>query len=209
MTAAPTLSILFLGDSYTCGEGVNKEHSYPMQLSKRLTEVLKIPVEPTVLATTGWTTTELVSQLPQLPASMQYDYIFLCIGVNNQYRGWSIDIFNRDLDQLWLYIQSHRRYADRGVWVWSIPDYGYTPFGLARQESISTDIDRYNFFLKNYCMEKGASWIDITALSRLRPTDPEWLAADGLHPSAWQYSAWIEVALPLILQSLHSHRGAP
>ncbi len=40
----------------------------------------------------------------------------------------------------------------------------------------------------------GAHWVDVTGLSR-EPHD-DWLAADGLHPSAAQYAQWAARALP-------------
>ena len=50
---------------------------------------------PLTIATTGWTTAELAQAIAaaQLPAA--FDLVSLLIGVNNQYRGQSQDVYRQ------------------------------------------------------------------------------------------------------------------
>jgi hypothetical protein len=53
------IRFLALGDSYTIGESVPVEESWPLQLASRLREC-GLPLEdPIIVARTGWTTAEL------------------------------------------------------------------------------------------------------------------------------------------------------
>ncbi len=55
----PPLTYLALGDSYTIGESVDVSERWPVQLVNRLeTEGVRIAT-PTIVARTGWTTSEL------------------------------------------------------------------------------------------------------------------------------------------------------
>lgn len=51
---------LALGDSYTIGEGVDPEQSFPYQLVSRLNESGVKTLKPEIVAVTGWTTRDLL-----------------------------------------------------------------------------------------------------------------------------------------------------
>ena len=78
------------------------------------------------------------------------------------------------------------------VFVVSIPDYGYTPFGKSRQSEISAAIDKFNAINKRISGNLGVKYIDITDISRKGLDQPELVARDGLHPSGKMYSLWVE-----------------
>ncbi len=50
--------------------------------------------------------------------------------------------------------------------------------------------------------QAGAHYVDVTAVSRQATTDPTLIADDGLHPSGKMYTAWVELALPTVLQAV-------
>lgn len=54
---------LALGDSYTIGEGVEVDESWPAQLARRLRARGTNADDPDVVAKTGWTTDELAIAL--------------------------------------------------------------------------------------------------------------------------------------------------
>ncbi|MET0572837.1 MAG: SGNH/GDSL hydrolase family protein, partial [Pedobacter agri] len=84
------ISYLALGDSYTIGESVKQVESFPYQLQSLLkTEGINANT-PRIIATTGWTTSELQSAIVQTKLNQKFDFVTLLIGVNNQYRGNSI-----------------------------------------------------------------------------------------------------------------------
>jgi hypothetical protein len=66
---------LALGDSYTIGESVPAEGSFPYQLAAELTKA-KYPVsQPDIIATTGWTTNELINAIKNSDKKdKKYDY---------------------------------------------------------------------------------------------------------------------------------------
>jgi lysophospholipase L1-like esterase len=193
---------LALGDSYTIGESVPVEGRWPMQLAAILSDEGKPLAEPTILATTGWTTDELSAAMDAATFAPPYDLVSLLIGVNNQYRGRSVDDYRgefRHLLQRAIALAADR--ADR-VLVLSIPDWGVTPF--ARESGrdtarIATELDAYNAVACEETLQPGAHWVDITPISRQHPA---LLADDGLHPSAAQYALWAEAALPMVRQML-------
>jgi len=50
--------------------------------------------------------------------------------------------------------------------------------------------------------EKGASYVDVTGISRQAAGDSSLLAEDGLHPSAIMYAKWIERILPVAISRM-------
>ena len=78
------------------------------------------------------------------------------------------------------------------VFVVSIPDYGFTPFGQEKKEGISMAIDEFNTVNKKITQSLGVKYFNITDISRKGFEDPELVAADGLHPSGKMYTLWVE-----------------
>jgi lysophospholipase L1-like esterase len=86
------------------------------------------------------------------------------------------------------------------VIVLSIPDYAYTPFGQgsSNPENISTQIDMYNLFAENYCIENNVDFVNITDITRQGLENPTLVAGDGLHPSKTAYTKFVERLLPKV-----------
>jgi lysophospholipase L1-like esterase len=78
------------------------------------------------------------------------------------------------------------------VFVVSIPDYGYTPFGLAKKEIISKQIDEFNEINKKISKRYKVAYYNITDISRKGLEDPSLVAADKLHPSGKMYTLWTQ-----------------
>lgn len=79
------------------------------------------------------------------------------------------------------------------MFIVSIPDYGYTPFGKAKQEKISEELDQYNAINKRIATKYGVKYFNITEISRKGLEDSELVAGDGLHPSGKMYEQWVEI----------------
>ena len=84
------------------------------------------------------------------------------------------------------------------VFVLSIPDYGYTPFGKSKQKQISPQIDAFNKVNRKITEKMGITYIDITDISRRGLSEPALVAEDGLHPSGEMYRLWVERILASI-----------
>ncbi|MBN1108587.1 MAG: SGNH/GDSL hydrolase family protein [Bacteroidales bacterium] len=198
-----SLKYLALGDSYTIGEGVDRNLLYPVQISDSLGKRGYFMAAPEIIAVTGWTTSDLKDGIRAANPQRHYDLVSLLIGVNNQYRGMDINIYRKEFGEL---IDQSIFFAgnDTGrVIVFSIPDWGVTPFASGRdRKKIAREIDQYNAINKEITLSKGIVWINVTGISRLAENDPALIASDGLHPSGRMYTEWVSLALPEILKML-------
>ena len=194
---------LALGDSYTIGQSVDKSMRYPVQIADSLERRGYYMEDPTTIAVTGWTTSDLKAGIKAANPQGPYGLVSLLIGVNNQYRGMDISIYRKEFGEL---IDQSIYFAgnDTGrVIVLSIPDWGVTPFasGMDR-EKIAREIDQYNAINKEITLSKGIVWIDVTGISRLAENDATLIAGDGLHPSGKMYTEWVRLAVPEIVRML-------
>ncbi len=178
-------SYLALGDSYTIGEQVSLFESFPYQLVQLLRRDGIIFYAPEIIAKTGWTTEELANQLKQTKLNSFYDFITLLIGVNNQFRGEEVEAYTNDFKEILIKSVSLAKEQPSHVFVISVPDWSVTPFAAGRNsDQISGAIALYNASNKAISAELGASYIDITTGYLTSASDPSFIAADQLHPSA-------------------------
>lgn len=202
-TPAPQIKILSLGDSYTIGQGIKEAERYPIQLAASLNQS-GIPVAPpTILARTGWTTDDLLNALESAMLTTPYHLVTVLIGVNDQYGGRSPEDYRSRFRTV---LQKAVRLAGdlpQHVLVISIPDWGATPFGEARDPARTLrEINQFNAVNAQEAQQAGVRYIDITPLSRLVGSDLSLVAADGLHYSGKMYAQWAALALPAALQIL-------
>lgn len=199
--AVTGLRYLALGDSYTIGEGVPESGRWPMQLARAL-RADGIPLtDPRIIARTGWATDELDAAIDAAHPPAEYDLVSLLIGVNNQYRGRSVDEYRAQFAGLLERAVGFAQGRRERVLVLSIPDWGVTPFAreAARDaERIAFEIDAFNATAQEVCSARGVAFVDITAVSRAHGAEPRMLAEDGLHPSATMYNEWMRLALPVV-----------
>ncbi len=201
------LSMLCLGDSYTIGEAVEKNESFPLQTTQMLSEKNFRFSEPRVIAKTGWTTDELKAAIEAEKPEGKFDFVTLLIGVNNQYRGRDLKNFE---DELTALLHSAIDYANgnkQNVVVFSIPDWGVTPFiaqdNLKRsREQVHNEIDAFNNIKQKVCAELQIHFIDITPHSRNAKHDRALIAEDGLHPSGKMYAHWAALLSEHIAKTL-------
>ena len=189
-------SYLALGDSYTIGESIPPAENFPSQavelLNKNAADNDKQHFSaPQIIARTGWTTDELDTAIDAADITATYDMVSLLIGVNNQYRGRSVNEYKTQFDHL---LQRAIHFAGnntRHVFVLSIPDWGVTPFAEGRdKEKIATAINAYNAVAKDICEQHHIVFIDITTAQRTDGNKKDFLASDGLHPSGKEYAKW-------------------
>jgi lysophospholipase L1-like esterase len=188
---------LALGDSYTIGESVAVEERWPYQLARGL-EAEGVPTEVTIIARTGWTVDELWQGMQAGPPEGLYDLVTLLIGVNNQYRGYSLSGYREDFRFMLGKAIEYAGGKSDHVIVLSIPDWGVTPFAAGRETNvISQQIDEFNMVNLAETRLAGAQYVDVTPISRQAAGDPELIATDGLHPSGKMYARWTKEALPV------------
>ena len=195
-----TFTFLALGDSYTIGQGVSEEMSWPNQLKDRLEEESVTLEKVDIIAQTGWTTSSLLNAIDQNQPD-QYDMVSLLIGVNNQYQRRPFEEFQEEFNEL-LTIALNLSGKTQSVFVVSIPDYGVTRYGSGNPGGIASDINNYNGFIRIQCEENNVPFVDVTEISRTLADSEGALASDALHPSGYQYSLWVEEILPVVLELL-------
>lgn len=186
------VNFLALGDSYTIGESVHHTQRWPSILIDTLRERKIKCKDAKIIAVTGWRTDNLSDAIAKENLSNEYTLVSLLIGVNNFYQGKSVDSYKPDFEQL---LKKAIELADGNnahVFVLSIPDYGYTPFGQAKVETISKGIDVYNEANRIITERLGVKYINITDISRRGLQEPDLVASDGLHPSGKMYALWVE-----------------
>lgn len=199
--SATELRYLALGDSYTIGEGVPESGRWPVQLARALRDDGMPLTDPRIIAQTGWTTDELDAAIDAVHPLAEYDLVSLLIGVNNQYRGRSVDEYRVQFAGLLERAIGFAQWRRERVLVLSIPDWGITPFAheAARDpERIAIEIDAFNAAARQVCSARGVAFVDITPVSRAHGAEPRMLAEDGLHPSATMYNEWMRLALPVV-----------
>ncbi len=190
---------LALGDSYTIGEQVLLQESFPyqaVQLLRKRSATNNSPKDtyftaPEIIAKTGWTTDELTSAIEQNVLLSRYDFVSLLIGVNNQYRGRSLSEFETGFTHLLQMAIQFAGNQSKKVFVLSIPDWGVTTFAEGKdRKKIAEEIDAFNEVCKKVSALYQCPFIDITLSQRTDGNKAEFLAADGLHPSAKEYAKW-------------------
>jgi len=192
---------LALGDSYTIGESVPESGRWPEQLMDSLaangydTEELKI------IAQTGWRTDDLKEAILEQDPPKNYNLVTLLIGVNDQYQGYDEEWYKPRFEELLQLAVEFAGGDNNAVFVVSIPDYAFTPFGQQRDPAgITEDINSFNSINQSITESYGITYVNITPDSREGLDDPALIAADGLHPSALMYSRWIELILEDLIQ---------
>jgi lysophospholipase L1-like esterase len=203
--AAPAAEVrlLALGDSYTIGEGVAVEDRWPMQLAALLRTHGMHVAEPTIIARTGWTTDELAAAIASTDVKERYDLVTVQIGVNNQYRGRSVDEYRTQFRALLARAIGFAGGRASHVVVVSIPDWGQTPFAARRdRRRIGLDIDAFNAVNRDETARSGSRYVDITTISRRAADEADLVVADKLHPSARMYAEWVRAIAPTVIAAL-------
>jgi lysophospholipase L1-like esterase len=187
-------SYLALGDSYTIGESVKESERWPVQLSNSLRNKLNKPV---IIAKSGWTTDQLIDTLNKINFNKKFDFVSLLIGVNNQYRGRSVENFKQGFTILLKKSIEYANYKKERVMVVSIPDWGVTPFAKNKNRTIiGNEIDAFNKVIHDECMKNNITFFNITEISRKAVNDNSLIAEDGLHPSKKMYKQWVKIIKP-------------
>ncbi len=197
-----TLHYLALGDSYTAGTSVRAPKSFPQQLAGSLEKDMKKAIVPEVIAKAGWRTDELLDSLKSGTARTSYDIVTLWIGVNNHYQKKSFKKYKKEFPILLSEAIKLANGDANRVFVVSIPDWGYTPFGEKDgRKNISKEVDKYNAYASMKANEYEANYVSIIDISRESIRDANLIAKDGLHPSGIAYRRFVERICPMMVKT--------
>jgi lysophospholipase L1-like esterase len=194
---------LALGDSYTIGTSVAEADRYPVQTVALLKAQGITMAGVEIIATNGWTTADLIAATKNKPANNNYDIVSLLIGVNNQYRGGSIDEYRQQFNILLQRAIQLAGGRPTHVIVLSIPDYSVTPFASGSdQQKIAREIDAFNEVNRSMALAAQVPYLYITDESRKAAADLSLVAADRLHFSGKAYAVWSARLAPMIKAAL-------
>jgi len=186
-------SYLALGDSYTIGQSVPEKDRFPVQLVNDLNTKNYNFNAPKIIAQTGWTTGELKNAILQENISEKYDLVTLLIGVNNQFRGNSIDVFRTEFIELLNLAITFSGNNPENIIVISIPDWGVSPYAAGEdKDKISKEIDIFNTIKKEETLKMNIKFVDITTISRQALNKNQYFASDGLHFSGEMHQLWVD-----------------
>ncbi|MDP9229235.1 MAG: SGNH/GDSL hydrolase family protein [Bacteroidota bacterium] len=182
---------LALGDSYTIGEGVSKQESFPYQTVQLLRKAGHDFMDPEIVAKTGWTSEDLINEIPKRKLASSYNFVTLLIGVNNQFQGRSVEEYSIQFENLLKQAIQFAGNNNQHVIVLSIPDWGATPFAEGRnREQIAKEINAFNKVNQSICEPYIIPYINITPGSRKALYDSTLITKDKLHPSSKEYAKW-------------------
>lgn len=202
-TSNKTFSWISLGDSYTIGQGVQPNERFAAQTIDLLKNNSKKIGVPVYIATTGWTTTNLINAINQQNPPKNFDVVTLLIGVNDQYQRMDTAGYRTRFTQLLNTAVALASGNRKRVFILSIPDYSVTPFVSASDKArVSMEIDWFNSINKQITLQNQISYTDITSSTRQAATDPSLIATDRLHPSGKEYAKWAQLLAPQIIKEL-------
>ena len=194
---------LALGDSYTIGESVPLNKSFPYQVVQLLRKKEFNFNAPEIIAKTGWTTEELQDAMSKVTLLSKYDFVTLLIGVNNQYRGGDAIEYKQQYEEILKKAIELANSKKDHVIIVSIPDYSVTTHAETMDtEKISREIEVFNSINKALSIQYKVQYVDITPGSKSVKNDPSLIAQDGLHPSEKQYAVWAKKIVELIASQL-------
>ncbi|OWY19450.1 SGNH/GDSL hydrolase family protein [Sphingobacteriales bacterium UPWRP_1] len=199
-----TLTYLALGDSYTIGQSVPEADRFPNQLADNLYQNGLPMKKPVIIAKTGWTTANLLNALNTEPVTDTFSLVTLLIGVNNLYLAKPVEEYRTEFEILLQKAIQFTGGRKNRVWVLSIPDYGYTPFGQYNQPVITQRTNLFNEANYEIAQQYGVQYANITEISRLAAEQPNLLAPDGLHPGGSMYRMWVDLLLDPVWQALQT-----
>ena len=143
--------------------------------------------------------------MPAKSSASTFDLVTLLAGVNDQFRGYGAERYQRSFEALIGAAVSFAKLPPRLI-VLSIPDWSVTPFAAGRDRpAIAREIDAFNRVGRALTTAHGARFVDITPSSRLASSNTALVTADGLHPSAVMYSTWVDHLVPPSLDALDTH----
>lgn len=199
---------LALGDSYTVGTAVGPHDGWPWQLAELLRKN-NVPCEdPFVIAEEGWSAEDLVAGIDAAKPQGPYDLVTVMIGVNNQFRGGTLDAYRRQLGEVFKRALAAAENDPHRVIGLTIPDYGVTPFARNRDpKRIAAEIGRFNRVFYEEAHKRGIRVVNVTRVSSFARTNPTLVAEDGLHPSPRLHNLWAHVVFPYARSAIQPNLG--
>jgi len=193
-----------IGDSYTVATGIDEKDSWPSQLTQKLKSAgIEINLIE-ILGMRGATSQQTLNEVMPLLKNLKPEFISLLIGVNDWIReGVSSSKFKIRIKNLIDEIQSNLP-PPRKLLLVTIPDFSCSPqkknWGYGK--SATNGITRLNKILNTEAVLRNLVIVDIYPLSQNLCSQFGMFSDDGVHPSALQYSKWVDLIFPHLIDNL-------
>ena len=193
-----------IGDSYTVATGIDEKDSWPSQLTQKLKSAgIEINLIE-ILGMRGATSQQTLNEVMPLLKNLKPEFISLLIGVNDWIReGVSSSKFKIRIKNLIDEIQSNLP-PPRKLLLVTIPDFSCSPqkknWGYGK--SATNGITRLNKILNTEAVLRNLVIVDIYPLSQDLCSQFGMFSDDGVHPSALQYSKWVDLIFPHLIDNL-------
>ena len=193
-----------IGDSYTVATGIDEKDSWPSQLTQKLKSAgIEINLIE-ILGMRGATSQQTLNEVIPLLKNLKPEFISLLIGVNDWIReGVSSSKFKIRIKNLIDEIQNNLPPPSKLLLV-TIPDFSCSPqkknWGYGK--SATNGITRLNKILNTEAKLRNLVIVDIYPLSQNLCSQFGMFSDDGVHPSALQYSKWVDLIFPHLIDNL-------
>jgi acyl-CoA thioesterase-1 len=167
--SAPTKTILVLGDSLSDGFMLKRSEAYPALLAKKL-HAASLNYEVINASASGGTTTGGLERLPP-HLKRKIDIFILELGINDAFRGLSIDEIRNNLQQMIDKVRARNRNVRVVIAGMQLPNYAADDYVSAFGKMFADLATRNNATLVPYLLEGVAG-------------DPSLNLSDGIHPNA-------------------------
>ena len=202
---ANPIRYIAIGDSYTVATGIDENHSWPSQLTRKLTSIgIRIDLIET-LGMRRATSQQTLNEVLPLLKNLKPEFITLLIGVNDWIReGISSSKFKIRIKKLIDEIQKNLPLPGKFLLI-TIPDFSCSPqkINWGYGKSGANGITRLNKILKTEAASRDLLVVDIFPLSQNLCSQVGMFSDDGVHPSALQYSKWVDLIFPYFINSLN------
>ncbi|MDQ3239188.1 MAG: SGNH/GDSL hydrolase family protein [bacterium] len=192
------------GDSYTVGESVKKDQSFPSLLVRKINDSGVRLEKRGELARTGWNSGDLIGEMENSRLE-KADLATLLIGANDIVQGVSVGEFEENLRKLIEMIAKYVNQKDKLI-VLTIPDFTKTKVGtrFGNDGKTAKEIVAFNSVIEKVSRENGVTVVDIYPISLNMENDLELVATDSLHPSGKLYRKWVDLITPRVLEKINN-----
>jgi acyl-CoA thioesterase-1 len=182
-----------LGDSTVEGQGASRaDANYVSRLHARLRAVYP-GARMMNLGYGGATSTDVLAAQVRRAVDAVPNLVTLSVGPNDITRGVAVERFERRVDEI---LGALERETTAVVVVNLLPDLTLTPRFRSsdRRTAIARQVELFNEVLQRQARRHGAEVVDLYTASRNElPEHPEFVGADGYHPSDVGYARWAEL----------------
>jgi acyl-CoA thioesterase I len=167
--SAPTKTILVLGDSLSDGFMLKRSEAYPALLAKKL-HTADLNYQVINASASGGTTEGGLERLPP-HLKRKIDIFILELGINDAFRGLSIEEIRNNLQQIIDKVKARNRNVRVLIAGMQMPNYAADDYVSAFGKMFADLATRNNATLVPYLLEGVAG-------------DPSLSLSDGIHPNA-------------------------